>query len=286
MGNLFVVATPIGNLNDITLRAIETLKKVDIILCEDTRESMKLLNNFNIKKKLMSYHKFNEESKKDEIIKLLKFGSDIALISDAGTPCISDPGYILVKKAREEGIKVVPVGGISACITALSASGLETEKFTFYGFFPRDNKDKNKLIEDIKTSNINTYIFYESPKRIIKTLNYLKDNIDNITISVSKELTKIHEKNYFGALENVIKEITLDEKSSLGEYTFIIEKKELNKESNDKEILSSEALLIDKMVKNNISLKEAINMLKIENKELNKNEIYRASLNLKELFKS
>lgn len=286
MGNLFVVATPIGNLNDITLRAIETLKKVDIILCEDTRESMKLLNNFNIKKKLMSYHKFNEESKKDEIIKLLKLGSDIALISDAGTPCISDPGYILVKKAREEGIKVVPVGGISACITALSASGLETGKFTFYGFFPRDNKDKSKLIEDIKTSNINTYVFYESPKRIIKTLNYLKDNIDNITISVSKELTKIHEKNYFGTLENVIKEITLDEKSSLGEYTFIIEKKELNKESNDKEILSSEALLIDKMVKNNISLKEAINMLKIENKELNKNEIYRASLNLKELFKS
>ena len=149
MGTLYVVATPIGNLNDMTKRAIETLKEVDIILCEDTRTSMKLLNNFNIKNKLMSYHKYNEQEQTKNIIKLLKQDKNIAIITDAGTPCISDPGYILVKGARENNITVIPIGGISALITALSASGIETDKFTFQGFFPRETKEKTKLLEEL-----------------------------------------------------------------------------------------------------------------------------------------
>ena len=282
MGTLYVVATPIGNLNDMTKRAIETLKEVDIILCEDTRTSLKLLNHFDIKNKLVSYHKFNEQEKTSSIIKDLKQNKNIALISDAGTPCISDPGYILVKKAREENINVIGIGGISAVITALSISGLNSDKFTFQGFFPRETKDKNKLIKELETSNINTHIFYESPKRIIKTLEYIKENLGNIKVSVSRELTKLHEKTYQGNIKEVLEELKTDEKSSLGEYTFIIEK-EIKIE--EKENLSIEALLIDKMIKNNISLKDAITLLNKENDNLSKKDIYNASLNLKDILK-
>lgn len=281
MGTLYVVATPIGNLNDMTKRAIKTLKEVDMILCEDTRTSLKLLNHFDIKNKLVSYHKFNEQEKTNSIIKDLKENKNIALISDAGTPCISDPGYILVKKAREESINVIGVGGISAVITSLSISGLNSDKFTFQGFFPRETKDKNKLIKELETSNINTHIFYESPKRIIKTLEYIKDNLGNIKISVSRELTKLHEKTYQGDITKVLEELKNDEKSTLGEYTFIIEKQEKKEEQN---IISIEALLIDKIIKNNISLKEAISTLNKENDNLSKKDIYNASLNLKDVI--
>lgn len=281
MGTLFVVGTPIGNLNDMTKRAIDTLNNVDIILCEDTRTSLKLLNHFNIKNKLVSYHKFNEQDKTKQIINDLKNNKDIALISDAGMPCISDPGYILVKEAKKEGINVIGIGGISASITALSISGLNSDNFTFYGFFPRDTKDKKDLINNIKNSNIKTYIFYESPKRIIKTLEFLNDNLENITISVSKELTKLNEKNYYGNIKNVLETLKNDDKTSLGEYTFIIEKEnEIKKEIN----ISTEALLIDEMIKQGISLKEAINSLN-DNTDISKKDIYNASLNLKDILK-
>ena len=282
MGTLYIVATPIGNLNDMTKRAIETLKEVDIILCEDTRTSLKLLNHFDIKNKLVSYHKFNEQEKTNLVIKDLKQNKNIALISDAGTPCISDPGYILVKKAREENINVIGIGGISAVITALSISGLNSDKFTFQGFFPRETKDKNKLIKELETSNINTHIFYESPKRIIKTLEYIKENLGNIKISVSRELTKLHEKTYQGDIKEVLEKLKNDEKSTLGEYTFIIEKEEKKEEQNT---ISIEALLIDKIIKNNISLKEAISNLNKENDSLSKKDIYNASLKLKTMLK-
>lgn len=233
MGTLYVVATPIGNLNDMTKRAIETLKEVDIILCEDTRTSMKLLNNFNIKNKLMSYHKYNEQEQTKNIIKLLKQDKNIAIITDAGTPCISDPGYILVKEARENNITVIPIGGISALITALSASGIETDKFTFQGFFPRETKEKTKLLEELNKTTIKVHIFYESPKRIIKTLEYLKNNLEIEKISIFKELTKLHEKNYYGSLEEVLNKLQNEEKTNQGEYTFIIKtKQKQEKEQN------------------------------------------------------
>ena len=282
METLYVVATPIGNLNDMTLRAIDTLKEVSYILCEDTRTSLKLLDHFDIKNKLVSYHKFNEMEKVDRIINDLKSGLDIALISDAGTPCISDPGNILVKRARQEDIKVLGVGGISALVTALSVCGVNTDNFTFYGFFPRETKDKNKLVKEIESSFVNTFVFYESPKRIVKTLEFLSLKLGNVKVSVFKELTKIHEKNYYGLINDVILSLKEDDKKSLGEYTFIIEKEGRILEKND---ISLEALLVNEMIKENIGLKDATNKLNNDLDDVSKKEIYNAGLNLKKLFK-
>ena len=282
MGILYVVATPIGNLGDISKRALEVLRDVDIILCEDTRHSLILLNHYEIKNKLISYHKFNEKERSSMIIDDLKNGKNIAIITDAGTPCVSDPGYILIRDAKNNGIEVIGVGGISACITALSVSGIDSSSFSFYGFFPRENKDKEKLMDDIIKSNIKTYIFYESPKRIIKTLEYIYLKLGNVLISVSSDLTKVHEKNYYGKIDKVISELKNNDNSSLGEYTFIIEK-ELVKE--DEINLSIEALLIDEVIKNNISLKDAIDIVNKNNSNLSKKDIYNASLNLKNILK-
>ena len=282
MGTLYVVATPIGNLNDMTLRAISTLKEVSYILCEDTRTSLKLLDHFDIKNKLVSYHKFNEMEKVDKIINDLKNGLDVALISDAGTPCISDPGNILVKRARQEDIKVLGVGGISALVTALSVCGVNTDKFTFYGFFPRETKDKNKLVKEIENSFVNTFVFYESPKRIVKTLEFLSLKLGNVKVSVFKELTKIHEKNYYGLINDVILSLKEDDKTSLGEYTFIIEKEGRILEKND---ISVEALLVNEMIKENIGLRDATNKLNNDLDDVSKKDIYNAGLNLKKLFK-
>lgn len=278
MGTLFVIATPIGNLEDITQRAIKVLKEVDIILCEDTRTSIKLLNHYNIKNKLISYHKFNEHQKTEEIIKKLET-NNIALISDAGTPCICDPGYTLIKTLREKNINVEPIGGISACITALSVSGINSDKFTFHGFFPRETKKQKQLINDLNSTNINTHIFYESPKRIIKTIEFLKNNTNIKVISIFKELTKLHEKNYYGTPEEVLNKIKNDEKTTYGEYTFIIE---INNITKQQETISLEALLINEIIKNNITTKQAINNL--SNNNISKNDLYKASLNLKNIL--
>lgn len=279
MGILYVVATPIGNLSDMTPRALDTLNNVDIILCEDTRHSLKLLNYFNINKKLISYHKFNEKEKTVSIIEDLKNGKNIALITDAGTPCISDPGYILVKEAKENNISVIGVGGISAVITALSVSGLNTDSFAFYGFFPRENKEKEEFVKNIKNTPTNLVVFYESPKRIIKTLEYVYEKLGDTNVSISKDLTKIHETNYFGSLEKVIKELKDFEKSDLGEYAIVIEVKH---EEEKKDDISIEAKLIDVIVKENVSMKEAIDILN-KNSNYSKKDIYNASLRIKNL---
>ena len=283
MGNLYVVATPIGNLSDITERAIETLKKADYILCEDTRNSIKLLNHFNIKNRLVAYHKFNEQEKTNSIIKDLKEGKNIALISDAGTPCINDPGEVIVRKAREEKIPVFGIGGISAMVTALSISGLDTTSFTYCGFFPREKKEQDQVIEEITDSKVKTFIFYESPKRIIKTVELLAKKIPNLKISISKELTKLHEKNFYGDITKVLEELKKDDKTTSGEYTFIIEKKDIVKKEKQK--MSIEAKLIDLNIKNNITVKEAVDKLNKESKDLSKKDIYNASLNLKDILK-
>ena len=278
MGTLFVVATPIGNLNDFSPSAVEILKSCDVILAEDTRQTIKLLNHFNIKNKMESYHKFNEIKKSDLIIEKLKLGKQIALVSDAGTPCISDPVYILVKKARENEINVIGIPGCSAVITALSICGLDTSSFTFYGFVPTENKQKKELFESIKTSSIRTKVVYESPKRILSLLEYINEQIPNSFVCVCSELTKIHEKCIYGKIDEVYKKMKTDESSNKGEYVVIIS----NEAQKDiKEDACIEALLVNKMVKNNCSLKEAINKVKEENKSLNKKDIYNASLNLK-----
>lgn len=283
MGTLYVVATPIGNLNDVSKRCLETLKDVDLILCEDTRHSLKLLNYYNIKNKLVSYHKYNEQEKSKKIIKdIIENDISVAIISDAGTPCISDPGYEIVHEARMHNINVIGVSGPSAMVTALSTSGLKTDKFSFYGFFPRETKDKKQLITNIKNSDINTFVFYESPKRIINTLEYLKKELLNFKITISSDLTKLHEKTYYGSIDKVLTEIKDFDKNDLGEYTFIIETNIKTKEV--KSDITLEAMLIDKIVKDNVSIKEAITLLSKDNINISKKDFYNASLNIKNLF--
>lgn len=218
-GKLYLVPTPIGNLKDITLRALEVLKSADVIAAEDTRNSLKLLNHFDIKKTLISYHMHNEQGKSLEIIDRLKSGETIALVSDAGMPGISDPGSVIVSKCIEEGIKFEVLPGASAFTTALIHSGLDTSKFSFRGFIPRDNKGRNALLEDIKDHR-ETIIFYEAPHRLLSTLTFLKESFGDRKIAACRELTKLHEEIVRGTIGEVIE--FFKEKAPRGEFVLVL----------------------------------------------------------------
>ena len=208
MSKLFVVPTPIGNLGDMTERAIETLRESDIILAEDTRHTQKLLNFFDIKSKLISYHKFNEKSRSQEIIsEILVDNKNVSLVTDAGTPCISDPGYELVKSAREAGIEVVGLAGASAVTIALSIAGIDTNQFAFYGFLPRKKSELDDSLKKVKENPIKTFVLYESPKRVINLVESIKENMPNAIICVCKELTKLHENTFYGSVESVVSQL-------------------------------------------------------------------------------
>lgn len=285
MGILYVVATPIGNLNDLSKRALDILNDVDLIAAEDTRTTIKILNHYDIKKKMTAYHKFNEKSKSLYIIDELLNGKNVALVSDAGTPCISDPGYELVKLARENNVEVIGIPGPSAVITALSVSGLDSSNFSFLGFLPSDNNKKfRESLDKIKNSKINTFIIYESPKRLVKLVETLKDNFEDSNIFIASDLTKIHERGFFGKIEEVYLKIKDDPKIDKGEYVVVLEKKGNRAVLCSLEEKSIESLLIDVMVKEKCSLKEAISLLGSRDKNLKKNSIYDASLNLKKMF--
>tara|TARA_Y100000996_G_scaffold124540_1_gene93899 strand:- start:322 stop:1014 length:693 start_codon:yes stop_codon:yes gene_type:complete len=202
-GHLFVVGTPIGNLEDITLRAISTLQNVDLILAEDTRNSKKLLSAHNIDTKMMSYHEHSNEKETKRIISLLLDGKNLALISDAGTPTISDPGYGLIRDCIKKEIKIIPIPGASAITTAMSVSGLPSDSFTFFGFLPQ-KKGRIKKIKELLNVD-NTIILFESPFRLEKTLNQLKEYLGNRSVVVGRELTKLYEEIIRGNLEDVIK---------------------------------------------------------------------------------
>lgn len=216
-GKLFVVATPIGNLEDISFRALETLKEVDIILAEDTRRALKLLNHYNIKKHIESFFVGNEYKKTPRIISYLFKGKDIALLSESGTPCISDPGNYLVSECHKRGLPVVPVPGPSAFVTALSVSGIASLPSLFIGFLPRSKKKQKKLLEKLKDFEWNI-ILYESPHRLKKTLNLIKNYFGNLKIFLFKELTKAFECIKIDSVENILKEI---EENVRGEYVII-----------------------------------------------------------------
>jgi len=229
MSKLYIIGTPIGNLGDITLRALATLKEVDLILCEDTRVTKKLLNKYNIKKPTMSYHAQSKFSRLDKIIELLIEGRDLALVSDAGTPTISDPGALLINKIREYqvyqkesllNVQIIPIPGPTAIITALSATGFPSHEFIFLGFLPH-KKGRETLFKEIAESK-RTMIFYESPHRILKTLEALNKFCPNKRICLARELTKIYEEFKFGsALEilNYLKENPVKQK---GEFTVLV----------------------------------------------------------------
>ena len=223
MSTLYLVATPIGNLKDITIRAIETLTKVDFILAEDTRKTKKVLETYKIKKSLESFHEHNENIKLEMVLNLLKSGKSGALVSDAGTPTISDPGYKLVKYAIKETIKVVPIPGPSAVIAALSASGLPTDQFIFLGYFPKKKGKQDIFLAQIELASgqkAATVIFYDSPYRVTKTLSILATKFPKSELVVARELTKLHEEFIRGTVEEVShKKITLK-----GEFTLLLRK--------------------------------------------------------------
>ena len=226
-GKLYLVAMPIGNLEDITLRALKVLKEVDLIAAEDTRTSLKLLNHFEIKKPLISNHRHNEENREDLLISKLKEGKSIAVVSDAGTPGISDPGEIIAKKAIEEGIEVIPIPGACAAISALIASGLDTKEFAFYGFLPLNKKLRKEKLEELNIET-KTAIIYEAPHKLKETLRDLSNIVENRQIVLARELTKIHEEFIRGNITEII-----DKSENLkGEMILLIEGKTREKEEN------------------------------------------------------
>jgi 16S rRNA (cytidine1402-2'-O)-methyltransferase len=236
-GILFIVATPIGNLDDITFRAVEVLKSVDIVFAEDTRHSKKLLLHLDISKPIRAFHDHNEREKTKAIIGEIHSGKSIALISDAGTPLISDPGYFLVAQAKKECLRVVPIPGPSALITALSASGLASDRFTFLGFLPSKKTARVKLLKSL-INRTETSIFYESPKRILATLTDMHRIFgDNREVCLAKELTKVFETIQTDSIPNLIKYLTFDQNNQKGEFVILIS-------ANDKiDIAEAEAQL-------------------------------------------
>ncbi|HAU5199670.1 TPA: 16S rRNA (cytidine(1402)-2'-O)-methyltransferase [Clostridioides difficile] len=286
MGKIYVVATPIGNLSDITLRAIETLKAVDIIASEDTRRTLILLNKYNISTKLVAYHKFNEKEQATKLIELiLQKDISIALVSDAGTPCISDPGSILISEALKNSIEVIPVPGVSSVIAALSVSGFKINNFTFIGFFPRANSEIKRLLNFIRQSLSEVYIIFESPKRIEKTLSILGNNFSDATVVLCNDLTKKFEKIYRGNILEVSNIVSNDENSNLGEYVLLLSPN-FRSLTNVKDVGNKfclESYIINEMVEKKIDAKEAIKSLSSRT-SFKKNDLYQAMLNLKEIF--
>jgi len=223
MSKFYVVATPIGNMGDITYRAIETLKNVDLILCEDTRETKKILDKYNISKPTMSYHAQSKLAKTDKIFELLSEGKDLALVSDAGTPGISDPGAMLISQIKNNlrhGVDVIPIPGPTALIAALSASGLPTHEFTFLGFLPH-KKGRETLFKEIAEAE-RTMVFYESPHRILKTLESLQKFCPNKKVCIARELTKIYEEFKTGSPKEILDYLVVNPVKQKGEFTVLV----------------------------------------------------------------
>ncbi len=268
---LYLVPTPIGNLNDITLRALETLRKSDFILCEDTRVSKNLLNKFNINTELISNHKFNEKKNLSKIIDILKKGSIVSMISDAGTPNISDPGSLLVKECLKNEIEIIPLPGPSAITAALSASGF-SDKFFFYGFFPEKNNEILKILETMKKLDF-SIIFFISAKKINKMIPHIKKEFSGRKILICREISKLYEE--FIRLD--IDELKLFEKNLKGELTIVISEKLIKK--NSLELNESDKRTIKEMI-NKLSIKEITNLIH-RNNPVSKKIIYKYCVDIK-----
>lgn len=268
-GHLYIVSTPIGNLEDITLRALRVLKEADIIAAEDTRHSSKLLNHYGIRKPLISYWSEKEKIRTDDIIQKLHAGLSVALISDAGTPGISDPGSVLIKRAIEEGINIVPIPGPSAFVTALSVSGISTEEFAFIGFLPQKAAQRQKKLRELALE-MRTLIFYEAPHRILDTLSDMEKVLGARKAVLSKEITKMHEEMLRGTISEILG--ILEHKIIAGEYVIIVEG--MKREDVSIDIALDE---IKALMKKGKGRKEAVKIV-AEAYGLSKKELYDKSL--------
>ena len=271
---LYIVSTPIGNLEDITLRALNILKQVDLIACEDTRTTRKLLSRYQILKPLTSYHEHNEIEKAKELLSMLQEGHSIALVTDAGTPGVSDPGFRIVKLASENGVQIFSVPGPSAAVAALSISGLPTSSFTFLGFPPKQKKRLIEYLERIKDYP-ETLIFYESPRRVIKTLESMAEVFGERNASLGREITKMYEETLRGTLSEIV--TTLKSRDNLkGEFTLVIEGNSQDKGEFDSETIDDLLLYFKK---EGVSLKDAVKQVAVDS-GVSKSKIYKKALQI------
>ncbi|MCI7137421.1 MAG: 16S rRNA (cytidine(1402)-2'-O)-methyltransferase [Candidatus Limivicinus sp.] len=284
-GKLYIVATPIGNSRDMSPRGREILSTVDIIAAEDTRRSMVLLNKLEIRNRLVSNHKFNEYGKAKYFINEMLSGRSVAVITDAGTPCISDPGNELIRAAVEAGIPVIGVPGCCAAVNALSISGFDLSSFLFYGFFPRENADRRKLLEKLRRGDTRTFAFYESPKRIMELVDFFIDQQAQVRMCLCNDMTKLHEMAFRGTPAEVKEQLLAKGNYDKGEYAVIVEVAEEYVFNKKEHAVSAEALLVDAMVRDGLSSRDAVAaVLSDENNSYTKNELKAAALNLKRLF--
>lgn len=272
-GKLYLVATPIGNLEDITLRAINVLKNVDLIAAEDTRHTLKLLNHLEISKPMISCHRHNENEKSNKIIEKLKEGKNIAIVSDAGTPGISDPGEEVVKEAIKENIQIIPIPGACAAINALIVSGIDTKEFYFLGFLPLNKKLRKEKLNEIKNIN-KTIILYEAPHKILNTINDLENILENRQVVFAREITKIHEE----FIRGTIKEIKEKIENPKGEFVIIIEGNKNVENIENKLNLLTINEHYNYYENKGYSKKEIIKLI-AKDRNVNKNEIYQKFIN-------
>ena len=268
--NLYIVSTPIGNLDDITLRAIDVLRNSDIILCEDTRRSLKLLNHLKIKKKLVSYHKFNEKKQISSVIKYIEQGKILSLISDAGTPLLSDPGRLLVNQCLEKKIRVTPISGISSITSAMSVSGFQ-DQFLFYGFLPKTENELDKTLSSL-SQHIFSQVFFIPAIKINFYLKKFKTYFSGRKLMVAREITKMHEVFYREEVDNM----EMFKTPIKGELTVVISEKKFKKNHIDKEKIVNKA----KKYLKKYSLKDTVNLI-VETEKVNKKEVYQICLNIK-----
>ena len=261
--SVYIVPTPIGNLEDMTFRAIEVLKTVDVIFSEDTRVTFQLLNHFNIKNKLIHMDDHNEEIVKEEVLSYLKIGKNVAIVTDRGTPIISDPGYKSVKYLKDNGFNVIALPGATAFVPALVASGISSEHFVFYGFLSSKEKKMYDELEMLK-DNEYTLVFYEAPHRILRTLNAMLDVFGDRIISISREISKLHESIFVGNISSAINTIEVK-----GEFVIVVSPCQ-EEDVNDMSILEN----IDMYIKSGLSIMDAIKRVSRERK-IPKNEVYK-----------
>lgn len=276
-GTLFLCATPIGNLEDMTFRAVRILKEVDMIAAEDTRNSIKLLNHFEIRTPMTSYHEYNKIEKGHKLVDMLLDGKDIALITDAGTPGISDPGEELVRMCYEAGVTVTSVPGAAACITALILSGLSTRRFAFEAFLPSDKKERREVLDQL-AGETRTMVIYEAPHRLLKTLRELLEHLGNRRITVCRELTKKHETAFATTLEEAC--TYYDENEPKGECVLVIEGKSRQEIREEARAQWEEMTVGEHMEyyeKQGISRKEAMKLV-AKDRGVGKRDIYKALL--------
>ena len=280
-GQLYLCATPIGNLEDITFRVLNTLKEVDLIAAEDTRHSIKLLNHFEIKTPMTSYHEYNKVEKAKYLVQRMQMGENIALVTDAGTPAISDPGEELVRQCHEAGVKVTSLPGACAAVTALTLSGLPTRRFCFEAFLPADKKEKQEILEELKDET-RTIILYEAPHRLKKTLQECVEILGNRKMTLLRELTKKHETVFLTTLEDAIAKYEVEDPK--GECVLVIEGMS-RKEKKEKEIQSFSEISVQEhyegYLKQGMDSKAAMKQV-AKDRNVGKREIYQILLQTKE----